>query len=628
MKEQWLPIPGWEGLYEVSDHGRVRSLDRWVTRSNGQRVHYPGRMKSLPRLQTGYPVVHLSKDGRLTTKAVHTVVLETFVGPRLPGTVCCHKDGDPTNNRLTNLRWDTQSNNLKDAVRHGTHSSFRRARSTRSQDDGPIKGERWRPVIDFDRFEVSDQGRVRIAASRRVVATRLSATGGYVMVTLNMNGQKTSRRVHRLVLEAFVGPCPGGEYGCHIDGDPTNNRLKNLRWDTQAHNLRDVVRHGRHAQANKTHCLRGHEYTAKNTTLTAKGHRQCRQCSQAVHAKRRALHRDRIREQKRASWQRKVEAEGRVYTPNGPARRGTATHCASGHERTPENTYYELGSGQRRCAVCRQEQRSTRYRERREQEGKPYFPGGVRTHCYKGHEFTEENTLYQGGARRCRTCREAYVAERSNPRSHCKKGHPLTAENTDGGRSRQCLTCRDEADRERELRLARRNYCKRGHEFTEENTSWGKDGRRRCCICRRDRARANKLADKEAFNERARRNYKARREAAGHTYRAGNVYTHCKHGHELTPENIYLKKQGGRRGCKTCRSIRGHIHYISNLDAAKEYRREYYLRRKAALKKNAEAGSLAPDPPAPKGRRPRTPGGGGAGPGSGLTGSEAIKTGP
>jgi len=54
-------------------------------------------------------------------KRVHRLVLEAFIGPAPKGTICCHNDGDPTNNRLENLRWDTHSSNTRDAIRHGTY---------------------------------------------------------------------------------------------------------------------------------------------------------------------------------------------------------------------------------------------------------------------------------------------------------------------------------------------------------------------------------------------------------------------------------------------------------------------------------------------------------------------------
>jgi hypothetical protein len=56
---------------------------------------------------------------------VHTLVLEAFVGPCLPGMECCHRDGNPANNRLDNLRWDTRAANRRDMLRHGTHRNAR-----------------------------------------------------------------------------------------------------------------------------------------------------------------------------------------------------------------------------------------------------------------------------------------------------------------------------------------------------------------------------------------------------------------------------------------------------------------------------------------------------------------------
>lgn len=64
---------------------------------------------------------------------------------------------------------------------------------------------------------------------------------GHLRVSLN---NRELYRVHRLVLTAFVGPCPEGLEGCHNDSNPTNNYLANLRWDTPSANRRDAVRHG------------------------------------------------------------------------------------------------------------------------------------------------------------------------------------------------------------------------------------------------------------------------------------------------------------------------------------------------------------------------------------------------
>lgn len=65
-----------------------------------------------------------------------------------------------------------------------------------------------------------------------------------VIFTTKVDGRAVNRSVHRLVLEAFVGPAPEGMEGCHNNGDPWDNRLENLRWDTHQANMADAAAHG------------------------------------------------------------------------------------------------------------------------------------------------------------------------------------------------------------------------------------------------------------------------------------------------------------------------------------------------------------------------------------------------
>ena len=67
---------------------------------------------------------------------------------------------------------------------------------------------------------------------------------GHASVNLFSKYGQKAYRVHRLVLEAFVGPCPEGMEACHNNGDPADNRLENLRWDTRQENQKDAVKHG------------------------------------------------------------------------------------------------------------------------------------------------------------------------------------------------------------------------------------------------------------------------------------------------------------------------------------------------------------------------------------------------
>jgi len=74
---------------------------------------------------------------------------------------------------------------------------------------------------------------------RQLATTRITK-GGHLRVTIGK-----PRLVHRLVLESFVGPCPEGMEARHLDGDPTNNSVSNLRWDTHKTNMGDMILHGR-----------------------------------------------------------------------------------------------------------------------------------------------------------------------------------------------------------------------------------------------------------------------------------------------------------------------------------------------------------------------------------------------
>ena len=112
-EEIWKPVVGWEGLYEVSNMGRVRSLPRATTR---------GRILKANIQALHYPQVVLSRNGKIKTFEVHKLVMNAFVGPRPMGMEACHNNGDWNDCRLANLRWDTRKSNHADKRKHGTHN--------------------------------------------------------------------------------------------------------------------------------------------------------------------------------------------------------------------------------------------------------------------------------------------------------------------------------------------------------------------------------------------------------------------------------------------------------------------------------------------------------------------------
>lgn len=123
----WKAVDGYEGQYEVSDRGHVRSLERLD--SEGKRVS--GRVLSGGFGPGGHPKVSLWKGGVRKHFYVHTLVLEAFVGPRPEFMEACHEDGCPTNNHVSNLRWDSRSANVRDSVEHKTHNESRRTECDR-----------------------------------------------------------------------------------------------------------------------------------------------------------------------------------------------------------------------------------------------------------------------------------------------------------------------------------------------------------------------------------------------------------------------------------------------------------------------------------------------------------------
>jgi hypothetical protein len=115
--EEWRPVVGCEGRYEVSDHGRVRSIDRTIVRRSGQ-VRRRGQVLARRFNSTPYPYAQLGRSGG--NRAVHLLVLLAFVGPRPEGMQCRHLDGNGANCHLSNLAWGTVAENTADKLAHGT----------------------------------------------------------------------------------------------------------------------------------------------------------------------------------------------------------------------------------------------------------------------------------------------------------------------------------------------------------------------------------------------------------------------------------------------------------------------------------------------------------------------------
>lgn len=130
IKELWRPVVGDEDSYEVSNLGRVRSLDRvsehmshWKSGITHTIKRYlRGRLLRPGIGAHGYPTVNIysSLGESRGNFCVHILVLNAFVGPSPPGMECRHLDGNRKNPSLINLCWGTKQENTADKVRHGT----------------------------------------------------------------------------------------------------------------------------------------------------------------------------------------------------------------------------------------------------------------------------------------------------------------------------------------------------------------------------------------------------------------------------------------------------------------------------------------------------------------------------
>lgn len=130
LMENWLAVKSWEGFYEVSSLGRVRSLTRTIVVLNpwGEMAErrYSGRILAAVPTKDGYPMVSFTAPERIRDyRYVHELVATHFIGPRPPGMEVCHRDGIKLNCVETNLRWGTRSSNSLDRNEHGTMNQAR-----------------------------------------------------------------------------------------------------------------------------------------------------------------------------------------------------------------------------------------------------------------------------------------------------------------------------------------------------------------------------------------------------------------------------------------------------------------------------------------------------------------------
>jgi len=111
-------------------------------------------------------------------------------------------------------------------------------------------GVNMKPIPGFDNYCITKDGRVwsfprRKSSKNGIWLKSFTHLSGHLSVCLYKNNKKSTKHIHRLVLETFVSKCPEGMECRHLDGNPANNSLDNLRWGTTKENMNDKIKHGK-----------------------------------------------------------------------------------------------------------------------------------------------------------------------------------------------------------------------------------------------------------------------------------------------------------------------------------------------------------------------------------------------
>lgn len=195
----WVPVPGYEGKYEVSNDGEVKSLARFIdkkSRSGNPCRHFYGeKIMKQSADKDGHLKVALSNgDGKPVGRFVHSLVLTSFIGPRPEGMECCHGNGVASDNRLENLRWDTHANNNADRKAHGNYATGERHHMSKLTDAQREEAVRMLPYEAAKKFGISIERHYQM---RRALGIRVDFRRGE-----NRVGHKTGKGLSNANVQA------------------------------------------------------------------------------------------------------------------------------------------------------------------------------------------------------------------------------------------------------------------------------------------------------------------------------------------------------------------------------------------------------------------------------------------
>lgn len=247
QEEIWRDIAGYEGIYQVSNLGNVKSVSRTITYRGKNKfctISAPIKEKVLKQVRGagGRMYVSLRKDGKTKILFVSNIVADTFVEntKMLPNVI--HKNGNLSDNRAVNLEWSLSEDSHSNSNVHFKEN-----------------GEEWRSVVGYEGlYEVSNEGNVRSVVRHKEYVSKITGQPsfltfggnylkgycnkqGYCIVSLSKDGRVKSVGIHRLVAEAFIPNPENKPFVDHINTLPYDNRVDNLRWVDSVENANNEL---------------------------------------------------------------------------------------------------------------------------------------------------------------------------------------------------------------------------------------------------------------------------------------------------------------------------------------------------------------------------------------------------
>lgn len=216
MAEKWKSINGFDGLYEVSDLGRIKALNRLVENNGGMQRKKERILKQRVRPGDGHCTVVLCKDGKTYPRLVHRLVAEAFIPNPEGKPVVDHIDTNPANNAVSNLRWVTVQENCLNPLTRRNNSTSKKGHPYYGR---PLTLEERQKIAEANKGRVaSEETRKRLSESHKQSEKAIASSRANIRKAIESNiGKKATQETRDKIRDRLIGVHKGKSWKV-IDG--------------------------------------------------------------------------------------------------------------------------------------------------------------------------------------------------------------------------------------------------------------------------------------------------------------------------------------------------------------------------------------------------------------------------